>query len=277
MKRPCALVLVGLTILVSSRLTTGRKSNENDDMTYNKLTAEEQRVILHKGTERPFSGKYEQHKEAGTYLCKRCDAPLYRSEHKFDSGCGWPAFDDEISGAVKRQPDRHSPFPEIVCAKCGGHLGHVFTGEGFTEKDVRHCVNSVSLSFQSAAADEATKPPAIGDVTQGGPKTERAYFAARCFWGVQHSFASTEGVLSATSGYMGGTPTSRPTGRSAGAGPVMPRRSKFSTTPPWSISKHWPSSSLKCTTLRFRPAGREANTGRPSSTQAKHRRRPLQD
>ncbi|WP_018335983.1 bifunctional methionine sulfoxide reductase B/A protein [Butyricimonas synergistica] len=153
------------------------------------LTADEKQVILHKGTERPFTGKYYDFKAKGTYVCKQCGAALYRSEDKFDSHCGWPSFDDEIEGAVKRVPDVDGLRTEIICARCGAHLGHVFMGEGFTAKNTRHCVNSISMEFVPAA-----------DV-----KLDTAIFAGGCFWGVEYYMKKAPGVLAVESGYTGGT------------------------------------------------------------------------
>ncbi len=124
---------------------------------YNSLTPEESHIIESKGTERPFTGKFNDHfKSGGFYTCKRCNAPLYKSEHKFASTCGWPSFDDEIKGAVKRVLDQDGRRVEILCAKCDGHLGHVFEGEYLTPKNIRHCVNSLSLNFQEGEVDSTS-------------------------------------------------------------------------------------------------------------------------
>ena len=158
------------------------------------LNEREKHIIVEKGTEAPFSGEYDDHYEAGVYICRQCGAELYRSTSKFKSGCGWPSFDDEIAGAVKRIPDPDGRRTEIVCAACDGHLGHVFIGEGLTPKDTRHCVNSISLVFQS-------------DATGAADATHEAIFAGGCFWGVEHLFQETDGVISAESGYTGGSVT----------------------------------------------------------------------
>lgn len=155
---------------------------------FKKLNPEEERVIVHKGTEMPYSGKYDKFYEKGTYKCKRCGTKLYNSSDKFSSGCGWPSFDDEIKDAVKRVPDSDGRRVEIVCANCDGHLGHVFEGEQMTPKNSRHCVNSISLEFEPATDTNSKK----------------AYFAGGCFWGVEYHFQKLNGVISADSGYMGG-------------------------------------------------------------------------
>lgn len=156
------------------------------------LTALEKHVIVDKGTERAFSGKYVNTKEKGVYTCKVCDTPLYRSDDKFDSHCGWPSFDDAIPGAIKYQTDADGRRTEILCANCGAHLGHVFKGEGLTAKNVRHCVNSISLNFDKKKAVKQSK-------------LSRAYFAGGCFWGVEYYLEKLEGVKEVTSGFMGGT------------------------------------------------------------------------
>jgi peptide-methionine (R)-S-oxide reductase len=131
--------------------------SDKQDSKFNPLSAEESRVILGKGTERAFTGEYTDLKDPGTYVCRRCNAPLYRSDDKFVSECGWPSFDDEIKGAVKKVPDSDGSRTEILCENCGGHLGHVFVGEGLTAKDTRHCVNSVSMKFYP----KGTELPAV--------------------------------------------------------------------------------------------------------------------
>jgi len=137
------LIIVAAILMVQLSYS----QEKGDTMKYKELTEEEKRVIINKGTERAFTGKYYKHEEKGVYTCKRCGAHLYRSDDKFDANCGWPSYDDEIEGAVKRVPDADGRRTEIICNNCGAHLGHVFTGEGYTEKNVRHCVNSVSLEF----------------------------------------------------------------------------------------------------------------------------------
>lgn len=174
---------------VNCQTNINNTNEEKFKMKYNKLTKEEQFVIINKGTERPYTGKFYKHDEKGTYNCKQCDAPLYNSNDKFDAHCGWPSFDDEIDGAVRRVSDADGMRTEIVCSNCDGHLGHVFLGEGFTDKNTRHCVNSISLKFTPY------NMPA---------KIETAIFASGCFWGTEHWMQKQEGVISTDVGYIGG-------------------------------------------------------------------------
>lgn len=162
-------------------------SDKDDIMKMRELSGDESRVIIDKGTERPFTGKYVDHKDEGMYSCKQCGMGLYESGSKFDSGCGWPGFDENIEGTVKKQPDADGRRTEIVCARCGAHLGHVFTGENFTPRNTRHCVNSISLEF---VADE---------------EIETAVFGAGCFWGVEARFQRVPGVVATSVGYTGGS------------------------------------------------------------------------
>ncbi len=177
-------------LILGSGLFISLNMNGQDNKFYNILTPFENSVINNKATERPFTGKYTDNKESGTYLCKQCGEALYRSDSKFDSDCGWPSFDDEIEGAVKRIADADGLRTEIVCNNCGAHLGHVFLGEGFTPLNTRHCVNSVSMDFVPADLDRG--------------RYETAILAGGCFWGVEYYLQKEVGVKSVTSGYIGG-------------------------------------------------------------------------
>jgi peptide methionine sulfoxide reductase msrA/msrB len=155
---------------------------------FSKLTPEEKHILKDKGTEAPFTGEYNEHFEAGIFICRACDNPLYESNTKFNSGCGWPSFDDEIEGAITHYEDLSGGQirTEICCKKCDGHLGHIFVGEQITAKDTRHCVNSLSIRFKAYS------------------KLQRATFGAGCFWSVEKLFKATDGVYLSSVGYMGG-------------------------------------------------------------------------
>jgi peptide methionine sulfoxide reductase msrA/msrB len=179
------IIITAYSAIMSENSFSQKKLNYND------LTKAEANVINNKATEYPGTGKYYKFKEKGTYICKKCGAALYSSSDKFDSDCGWPSFDDEIKGAVNKFPDADGMRTEIVCASCGAHLGHVFTGERLTSKNTRHCVNSVSLDFVPAPLETGRYGTAI--------------FAGGCFWGVEYFLQKAPGVISVASGYTGGT------------------------------------------------------------------------
>ena len=195
------LVIISLLIMIGCYNTQCQNPNQSishvknstikkdTPMKLNPLTKEEQYVIINKGTEAPFTGEYTDNFAKGTYICKQCHAPLYKSDSKFHSGCGWPSFDDEIKGAVKKTLDADGRRTEITCATCNGHLGHVFYGEGLTDKDTRHCVNSISMLF---IEEKESKENA------------KAIFAGGCFWGVEYYFQHAKGVISTQVGYTGG-------------------------------------------------------------------------
>lgn len=201
---PPMFLLVTILMIIgsyASKCQSDYKSNnatikKDEAMKLNKLTKAEERVIIYKGTEPAYTGEYTNNFKKGIYICRQCSAPLYNSESKFHSGCGWPSFDAEIPGAVKSTKDADGERTEITCTKCGAHLGHVFYGEGFTEKNTRNCVNSISLVFQEA--DTA--------------KVAKAIFAGGCFWGVEFYFQHEKGVISTRVGYTGGH-TDNPTYR----------------------------------------------------------------
>lgn len=176
--------IVGV-LLVLGLILACKGYNHMDDKD---LTQQEARVLLGKGTEYAGTGFYNDFKKSGTFNCRNCDSPLFSSEAKFDSRSGWPSFDEALPDAVKEVPDSDGRRVEIVCASCGGHLGHVFKGEAMTKKNTRHCVNSLSLCFEASVPDSVAT----------------AYFAGGCFWGVEYYFEKVPGVVDAVSGYMGG-------------------------------------------------------------------------
>lgn len=156
---------------------------------YHDLTSEEKNILCKKGTEKAFSGHFEEN-ASGIFLCKRCDLPLFSSKDRFSSGCGWPSFDEAISLNVKKEKDLDGTRIEILCSRCSGHLGHVFSGEHFTVKNLRYCVNALSLQFTPSFTKKGL---------------QRAIFAAGCFWGVEYLFQEIQGVISTKAGYIGGS------------------------------------------------------------------------
>ena len=183
----------GLVLNASQKEKNNSQNNTKNEKDkrkmYRDLNREERRVIVHKGTEAPFSGEYNNFFEKGVYTCRRCGAELFESDDKFASECGWPSFDEQIPGAVKWIPDKDGMRTEIICTNCGAHLGHVFLGEGLTAKNTRYCVNSISMIFIPA---------------EKRVKTEKAIFASGCFWGTEYYIQKEPGVISTTVGYTGG-------------------------------------------------------------------------
>jgi len=184
-----SIAIVAIGEAMKAEIYIDEVTMQDKESSYNKLNDQEKHVILQKGTEQAFTGKLNDHHEKGFYTCRQCGAKLYESSSKFKSSCGWPSFDDEIEGAVKRVLDVDGSRTEIVCANCGGHLGHVFLGEQLTAKNTRHCVNSISMVFVPA---------------EKKAKTETAIFASGCFWGVEYQLKKSGGLISTTTGYTGG-------------------------------------------------------------------------
>ena len=222
---PFILLCLGLPPVTGNAQAAGKEVLMQKTYPMPPLSGLEADVLLRKATEPPYTGEYIDNHAAGTYICRQCGMPLYHSEDKFESGCGWPSFDKEVAGAVRRVPDADGRRVEIVCANCGGHLGHVFEGEGFTEKNTRHCVNSLSMKFVPAGSDEekaalarldnkASAPagpagPASAAANTAQPTaasgcTAKAIVAGGCFWGVEDAFQKIPGVCEAVSGYTGG-------------------------------------------------------------------------
>ena len=215
-------LLPGLPLAVSGVSPSASEVSMQNTYPMPPLSGLEADVLLRKATEPPYTGKYVNNHEAGTYICRQCGMPLYHSDDKFESGCGWPSFDKEVAGAVRRVPDADGRRVEIICANCGGHLGHVFEGEGFTEKNTRHCVNSLSMSFAPAGSDEekaamsrwadktgsSAKGASVAAATSPEGQTSAgvatAIVAGGCFWGVEDAFQKMPGVYEAVSGYTGG-------------------------------------------------------------------------
>jgi len=183
-----SICMLALSAFAQSQVIADSLMEIHDSAQYVHLTSAEEAVMVHRATEAPFVGEYDTTTQQGTYYCKRCHAPLFRSTDKFASMCGWPSFDDAIKGAVKKQLDPDGQRIEIVCANCGAHLGHLFLNEGFTPKDKRYCMNSIAMVF----------------VPDTKPVLKTAYFAEGCFWGAEYYFSHEKGVVKTTVGYMGG-------------------------------------------------------------------------